>query len=104
MKIIKTTNRLEFVVENDEAENVISAFGKQSIVLLRSGAYLNPSTIAAIIDPPKIAYWAGYRVCDDGKSIFRDGVKTYLEPRHLDEIEYRDDPKYLNSKLIENAS
>ena len=103
MKIIKTTNRLEFVVENDEAENVVKAFGKQSLVLLRSGAYLNPSTIAAIIDPPKLPYWAGYRVNDDLKSFFRDGKKIYLETSQLEKIEYREDPKYLNVKMLDDV-
>lgn len=104
MKIVKTIGKLEFIVEDDEAKNIVLAFGKQTLVQLRSGAYLNPTTIAAIIDPPKIAFWGGYRVCDDGKSFFRDGIRVYLEPKDFDEIKYIDDPKYLNLKLIDNAT
>jgi len=100
MKIIKTTSRLEFVVENDEAENIVKAFGKQNLVQLRSGAYLNPSTISAIIDPPKIPYWGGYRVNSDGRSFFREGVRVYLDQKHIEEIKYLDDPKYSNLKML----
>lgn len=103
MKIIKTTIKIDFIVEDDEAENIVKVFGKQTLVQLRNGSYLSPSTIAAIIDPPKVPYWGGYRVCEDGKSFFREGVRVYLEPLHIAEIKYLDDPKYLNpNKLLEN--
>jgi hypothetical protein len=103
VKIIKTIGRLEFVVEDDEAENIVKAFGTQTLVRLRSGAYLNPSTIAAVIDPPKIPYWGGYKINEDGKSFFRDGKRVYLEPENYQEIKYLEDPKYLNFKMLENA-
>ena len=99
MKLIKCYGKLEFLVEDDEAENIVKFFGKQTLVKLRNGDYLNPATITAIIDPPKAKYWGGYRVADDN-SVYREGVKIYLEPKNIEEIEYRDDPEYQNLKRL----
>ncbi len=101
MKLIKTSCRIDFVVEDDEAENIVKSFGKQSLVRLRDGNYLNPNTIAAICDIPKVAYWGGFKLNEDGKSFFRDGRRIYLEPESFKEIEYLDDTKYSKVKLIE---
>ena len=88
-KIIKTFTGREFIIENDEAENIKKAMinkkDKNEFVELRSGDLLNLDRIENISNPKKIAY---IDVCDgiailnpDGISFNRDGNRIYLKNR-----------------------
>lgn len=102
MKIIKTNNHmLEFIVEDDEAENVASLFGKEVLIKLRSGDFINPKSITAIINPPLAPFveveGKYIPVLKDGQSIVNwAGNVVKINPTN---IEYRVDPKYEKIRL-----
>ena|SRR3990167_11332929 len=99
MKIIKIIGG-EFVLEDDEAENVektVLVSGGKGFMKLRCGAFINITAIQVIMDIPLIAYsQGGYPLEKNGRSFIRDGVRVMVED--LDTIQYLPDPKYKNIK------
>lgn len=95
MKIVKTFSK-EFIVNNDEAENIKTVLrnGRKEFIELRNGDLINPSMVEMISEPETEAFWDGYPLSKDGKSFMRDGERIYLEPHNFKEIEYRLHPKY----------
>ena len=94
MKIIKLFSGLEFLVENDEAENVARNYKAKTLLRLKSGDYIASSGIEAITEVEIVPYWNGYPLSKDCKSFMRDGQRIYLESESFNEIEYRPHPKY----------
>ena len=100
MKIIKLFSGLEFLVEDDEAENVARNYKSKTLIKLRSGDYIASSGIEAITESETEAFWSGYPLSKDGKSFMRDGERIYLESQHLKEIEYKPHSKYKLNNLL----
>lgn len=95
MKIVKTFSR-EFVVYNDEAENIKNVLkrGQKEFIELRSGDLINPSMVESISEPETEAFWGGYPLSKDGKSFMREGKRIFLEPQNFEEIIYKAHSKY----------
>lgn len=95
MKIVKTFSK-EFVVHDDEAENIKNVLrsGGKEFIELRNGDLINPSMVEMISEPETEAFWGGYPLSKDGKSFMRDGERIYLESHNFKEIEYHLHPKY----------
>ena len=98
MKIIKTFSGLEFIVEEDEAENIASVFGKNSMVKLRSSEWINTKSIEAIANIDNIPTWNGHLLSKNGDSFIREGKRVYLEKENYKEIEYTPHPRYVEMK------
>jgi len=96
MKILTTFGGREFILEDDEAENIIivknSPTGK-AFLELRCGAFVDTSAIESITDIPLIPYSAdGYPLSKDGRSFIKEGVRIWIE--NFDGIKYLPDSKY----------
>ncbi len=99
MKILRTFSGHEFIVEDDEAKNIVilKNTGKKSFVELRCGDFIDISAIESIVNPPLIPMIHGYPVEKDGRTFIRDGDRIKIE--NLENIYYSEDPKY--KKLME---
>lgn len=99
-KIIKTFTGREFIIENDEAENIKEAIenkkDKNEFVELRSGDLLNLDRIENISNPKKIAYintCSGIAILNpDGISFNKDGNRIYLKPQDFEDIKFIEHP------------
>ena len=101
MKIIRTFTGKEFIVENDEAENIknLKKDDKEGFVDLRNGDFLNLDRIESISNPDKIAYIGtcmGFMlISKDGKSFVNsEGVRVYLKPGDFQDIKFIEHPIY----------
>lgn len=94
MKIITMFSKKEYLVEDDEAENVAKSYNSNQLLRLRSGELINPRGIESIGSPDAIPCWNGYPLNPDGKSFMRDGERIYLEPHNFKEVRYKLHPKY----------
>ncbi len=105
MKIIKMFSKSEFLVEDDEAENVAANYGKGGLILLRSGNYISTAGIESIADPETVPFWKDYLLEKGGRSFIRDGQRINLEAQNFKEIEYKPHPKYeaMRKALIEKT-
>jgi hypothetical protein len=101
-KVLITFSGREHIITDEEAEGLAMAFGSGSLVKLRSGAYVNPSSIEYIGPPPKIPCWQGYPLNKDGRSFWREGALVKLDPDNFNEIEYLPDPKYKRAMVDAN--
>ncbi len=94
MKIIKMYSGFEFLVEDDEAENIAKSYNSNSLLKLRCGDRIAPKGIEAICDPELIPYWNDYMLEKSGNSFIRDGQRVKLETKDFNQIEYKPHPKY----------
>ena len=94
MKIIKLFSGLEFLVEDNEAENVAKNYKSKTLLRLKSGDYIASSGIEAITEQDLVPYWDGYILEKSGRSFMRDGQRIFLETKDFKEIEYKPHPKY----------
>jgi len=99
MKILRTFSGKEFILEDDEAENVIAVknSGKKAFLQLRSGEYVDTSAIEAITKIPLIPVWNNGRfLSKDGRSFIRDGTRIYIEriETFKDNVLFEEDPRY----------
>ncbi len=98
MKILRTFSGQEFVLEDDEAENIIKVKNTgngKAFIGLRCGAYVDAAAIESISEIPLIPFSRdGHRLSKDGRSFVRDGQRVYVED--LEGIQYLPDPKYKN--------
>jgi hypothetical protein len=104
MKILKLMSGAEFLLEDDEAENVAREFGQGTTMMrLRAGDYVNLKSIEFIGEPPLIPFWNGYPLLKDGRSFMYEGRRWPVEPNEIKNIEYKPDPKYvaLKQALVE---
>jgi hypothetical protein len=92
MKLITMFSKREYVVNDDEADNVAIASQKDGMIKLRSGDYINPKAIESIGEPAEIAFYKGYLVNKDGRTFTRDGQRITIESP--ENIKYLPDPKY----------
>ena len=104
MKLIKTFSRSEFVVEDDEADNIkaILQSGQKAFIQLRCGDLLNTAAIESIGAIPKALFYRGeaglYRVLKDGQSIMNSyGNKITIDPA---QCEYLEDTDRYEQKLL----
>ena len=104
-KILRTFSGNEWLLENDEAENVIAVKkkGVKAFLQLRCGAYVDTSAIESIGGVPVIAHSAsGKPLSKDGRWFVEDGKRVYVE--NFAGIQYLPDPKYTalvkNDKLL----
>lgn len=100
MKIIKMFSKSEFLVEDNEADNVAKSYGNGGLIQLRSGDYISTSGIESISDPELMPYWNGYLLEKSGNSFMRDGQRIFLETQNYKEIEYKPHPKYKAMKKL----
>src|SRR3990167_615240 len=99
MRIMKTFSGQEFILEDDEADNIvkIKQSSSKAFLGLRLGSYVDTSAIESITGIPIIAVSSGgYPLSKDGKSFMREGRRIYVE--NFDGIKYVPDPKYTNAK------
>jgi hypothetical protein len=100
MKIITMFSKREYVVADDEAENVAKNSNGDGLLRLRSGDYISPKAIESISEPKQVKMYKGYFVEKDGMSYIRDGEKIRIE--HPENIELAPDPKYIEpTKLLQ---
>jgi hypothetical protein len=104
MKLIKTFSRSEFVVEDDEAENIKTVLksGQKTFIELRCGDVLNISAIESVGGIPKALFYRGesetYRVLKDGQTILNSyGNKITIDPSRC---EYLEDTDRYEQKLL----
>ena len=93
-------SKSEFLVENDEAENVAKSYGNGGLIQLRSGDYISTSGIESISDPDLVPHWDGYLLEKSGNSFMRDGQRIFLETKDYKEIEYKLHPRYEQMKEL----
>lgn len=79
MKLIIMFSKREYVVDDDEAENVAIASQGDGMICLRSGDFINPKGIESIGEVPKVMMYKGYFVEKDGMSYYRDGERIRIE-------------------------
>ena len=104
MKIIKLFSGLEFLVEDDEAENIASKYKSKTLLKLRSGDYIASSGIEAITDPEMVAFAFGAMLYKDCRTYENEyGNKVKLKAEDYDQIEYKIHPKY-KALIISNKS
>lgn len=94
MKIIKLFSGLEFLVENDEAENVARNYKAKTLLRLKSGDYIASSGIEAITEVEIVPYWNGYLLEKSARSFMREGQRINLTAENFSEVEYKPHPKY----------
>lgn len=95
MKLLKTFSGQEFVLEDEEAENVvkIKSADKKAFLELRCGSFVDTSAIETIGEIPLIAYSSsGCPLSKDGRSYMREGSRVWVED--FGGIIYKPDPKY----------
>jgi len=94
MKVLRTFNNNEYLVKEDEAENIMKVVnaGNVKMIKLRSGDYISSSGIMEICEPPKIMQYKGYTVNKSGTKFLRDG--EWIDIQYPENIEYIEDPKY----------
>ena len=104
MKLIKTFSRSEFVVADDEADNIkaLLTSGQKAFIELRCGDLLNTSAIESIGGLPKALFYRGenktYRVLKDGQTIINAyGNKITIDPN---DAEYLEDTRRYEQKLL----
>lgn len=93
-------SKSEFLVEDDEAENVARSYRSGGLIQLRSGDYISTSGIESIADSELVPYWDGYLLEKGGNSFIRDGQRIFLETQNYKEIEYKPHPKYKKMKEL----
>ena len=94
MKIIKLFSGLEFLVENDEAENVARNYKAKTLLRLKSGDYIASSGIEAITELELVLFWNEYLLEKSGRSFMRGGQRINLTAENFSEVEYKPHPKY----------
>lgn len=106
MKTLTTFSGREYILEDDEAENIKKVFKPNTLLSLRSGEAVNSSAIEAIGDPELVPYWDGYKLDKNGSSFMRDGQRIFLETQDYKNIEYKPHPKYevMKKMLIEKTN
>lgn len=102
MKSLKIINGPEYVLEDEEALYLqkLIASGQSKFVSLSNGDLINISAIARIGELEKKGCWKGWYLNDEKTGFWRDGKFLHLEKEELEEIEYKDDPKYLNMSPV----
>ncbi len=104
MTILKLISGREYVLEDNEAEYLISVIEKGiKFIRLSNGDFMAASSISVIGEPEKVPFWGGYILNSDEKSFQKNGERIYLETENFKEIEYRENPKYshiTNVKLL----
>lgn len=105
MKTITTFSGKEFLIEDEEAENIKKIFKPNTLLSLRNGEAVNTSAIESIGSLEQVPYWDNYLLEKSGRSFIRDGQRINLETKNFDEIEYKPHPKYeaMKEKLLENT-
>jgi len=104
MKILTMFGGKEFLLEEDEANNIIIGIGESSkgktFLALRCGAFINTSAIESITDIPLIPFFGGdrerqshYLSKDSNGNYFYqyEGKRINIE---IDKVEFLEDPKY----------
>lgn len=98
MKILKTWSGQEYILQDEEADNIVkikNSPSKKAFLQLRCGAYVDISAIESISGVPLIAHsQEGQPLSKDGRSYIRDSIRIYVED--FDSIQYLPDPKYRN--------
>lgn len=100
MKTLTTFSGREYILEDDEAENIKKVFKPNTLLSLRNGEAVNSSAIESIGDPELIPYWNGYLLDKGGKSFMRDGQRIFLETKDFNNVEYKIHPKYIAIQKI----
>ena len=97
MKLLKVFSGDEYIVEDDEALNIVAIKNtpnSKAMIQLRCGAFVATSAIASISNPPLLGMAHGqYPLSKDGRSYMRDGQRVYLES--YNHVEYIPDPLYV---------
>ncbi len=94
MKIITLFSGKEYLVEDEEANEVAKHYNSNALLRLKSGARINPKGIESVDDPITVPYWQGYILEKSGRSFIRDGQRINLETKDFKKIEYKPHPKY----------
>ena len=102
MKILTTFSGKEYILEDNEAENIKEIFKPNELISLRNGEAVNTSAIESIGSPELVPYWKEYLLDKSGKSFIRDGRRIFLETQDFENIEYKLSPKYKAMELAQN--
>lgn len=106
MKMIILINSQEYIVEDEEAENIKKAIAQGlRFINLRSGEMLNILSISTIGELKKIPFWSIYPVYTSSSGanyIIRDGERVYLDPRNIEEIQYKTDENFAKLQTNQN--
>ena len=104
MKILKTFSRSEFILEDDEAENVMSALatGQKGFIKLRSGEMVNTQGIDCVAEVPLVGFYKidghEYPVLRDGETIVNEyGNRVKIDKSY---VKYLPDPTYKKKLLM----
>src|SRR3990167_4959121 len=94
MRLIKTWSKDEYVLEDDEAQNLenLLVSGKTGFIKLRTGELINVASIEVLKGPALVARYKGYPVLKDGLHFVEGGERVLINNPEL--IEYVPDPKY----------
>ena len=105
MKLLRLKDRGEYIITDEQARNIKRAIDNdaRNIEVKKQVSFSSGSYSSIVEELPKIATWNGYIVDTRDWSFHRDGKKIFLEEEHLNQIEYKPNPKYkilLNQKRI----
>lgn len=101
MKLLRLFSKQEFVLTEQEAEQVKKALlsGHKGFISLPTGAVISISAVETLCDVPQVAYAHGqYPLLPDGNSYMRDGQRVYLQSR--EHLRYKPHPKYTDLGLV----
>ena len=90
----------EVVVSEEDAELIAANFGKEQLVKVKTGEWINTKSIEFIGEPELIAVWHDYVLDKNQRYFVREGQRVYLEPHHYEEIKYKSHPKYQIIKKV----
>lgn len=95
IQVLRLFNNTEYIVEEDEAENIMQCIDKVKFIRLRNGTLVNVSAISDIGKPETMLFWGEYPINKDGRSFNRDGERVWItEKKDLDQIKHHLHPKY----------
>ena len=98
MQTIKTMDGQEYLLDDEQAENVKKAILTSSFLQLQNGDMINTKSVSKVGSLDKVKHWGGYVLRKDGRSFLRDGDIIWLDGN--EEIEEIDDPKYKLMPII----
>lgn len=103
-KIIKLIGGREYLIEDEEFEVVKDFIRRGKLIELTNGDLINPSSISHAGELAKRRFWGGYPLEQDkensGEYFIRDGERMYLEVHNYEEVEEKDDPRYLGVSKV----
>ena len=83
-------------MDDDEFVIIKEMLKKPGLIELSNGDLINPISVSHVGEPDKRKFWDGYPLDDEAKYFIRDGERIYLEGYNYQDIEEREDPKYIN--------